>query len=486
MPTLNPSFTSTPVISFAIIGTANQLLDTSQNARSAWSWGTNSNGILGDNTTTDRSSPVSVVGAHSFINFSLGVGTTNALKPDGTIWSWGINSSGECGDNTATTRSSPVSVVGAHSFLANATGGNHGLALKADGSAWAWGAAASGVLGDNQTATNRSSPTSVLGAHSFVQTAAGNVHSLALKQDNGTVWVWGLGTSGQCGDNTAASKSSPVSVLGAHSFNYIASGNSHCLGLKANNGTAWSWGLNTSGGQIGDNSAANRSSPTSVVGAHSFVQIAGGNTHSVALKQDGTVWTWGTNTSGQIGDNTATDRSSPVSIVGGHAFINIAAGQNYSIALKADGSTWTWGLATNGRLGDNQTSASRSSPVSVVGVPKFSILKIGPVSTSAGALRYDYAPYTNIFTAGVNGSRIENVLITALETVADGCIRFFIYDGTNQRLFKEVSVPATTVSTVSTWSTTVQFSLDLPTGYSILAATHNANAFSLTLIGGNY
>ena len=354
---------------------------------SAWAWGLGTSGQPGDNTATSKSSPVSVVGAHSFSVISGGANSSLALKAnDGSAWAWGTSASGQVGDNTITNRSSPVSVVGAHSFSAISGGNAYSLALKSDnGSAWAWGLASSGQLGDN-TITNRSSPVSVIGAHSFTAISTENSASLALKGGDGSAWAWGLGTSGQPGDNTATSKSSPVSVVGAHSFSVISGGGNYGLALKSDNGSAWAWG-NNSIGQLGDNTGANRSSPVSVVGAHSFSKISTGSSNSYALKSDGSVWAWGTRLSGAIGNNESDLVASPVSVVGAHSFNAISGGTSFSLALKSnDGSIWTWGLGNNGQLGDN-TIANKSSPVSVVGAHSFSAISAGSQSAFSLALK---------------------------------------------------------------------------------------------------
>ena len=132
---------------------------------------------------------------------------------------------------------------------------------------------------------------------------------------NGEVWCWGRATVGQLGDNTQINKSSPVSVVGAHSFVAISAGGLHSAGLKAN-GEVWCWGSSTTYGQLGDNTATNKSSPVSVVGAHSFVAISLGLFHSAGLKANGEVWCWGDAGYGQLGDNALTDKSSPVLVVG--------------------------------------------------------------------------------------------------------------------------------------------------------------------------
>jgi len=137
----------------------------------------------------------------------------------------------------------------------------------------------------------------------------------ALKSSDGSVWAWGTNANGSAGDNTAAARSSPVSVVGGHSFNVIAAGTDTSFALKSSDGSLWSWGLNTND-QLGDGTIINRSSPVSVIGGHSFIKVAGSGTSTYALKADGSVWAWGKRTSGGLGNNTANSIRSPEQVVG--------------------------------------------------------------------------------------------------------------------------------------------------------------------------
>lgn len=343
-----------------------------------WAWGRNTKGALGDNTITDKSSPASVVGGHSFIQVSGGLhtyGFSFGLKSDGSLWAWGENTQGNLGDNTGIHRSSPVSVVGNHSFTRVSAGRYHTAALKADGSVWCWGYNSHGALGDN-TVTDKSSPVSVVGGHSFVEISAGSDRSFSRKAD-GTVWSWGSQNynqgngAGGLGDGTLSNRSSPVSIVGNHSFIQISAltgdEGDGCIGLKAD-GSAWVWGYNNKG-QLGNNTSGagtHTTSPVSVVGGHSFTEVSGSWYHGAGLKADGSVWTWGLGSSGQLGDNAANDRSSPVSVVGAHSFVQLTRGIQSMSARKANGEVWSWGENTYGQLGDN-TVSPKSSPVAVIG-----------------------------------------------------------------------------------------------------------------------
>jgi alpha-tubulin suppressor-like RCC1 family protein len=310
---------------------------------------------------------VPVVGTHSFTNL---IGITNfaiALKADGSAWAWGLGTTGELGEGNVLSRSSPVSVVGAHSFISITNYNSTSItALKADGSVWGWGAGASGVLGNNSIA-NRSSPVSVVGNHSFVSFVANYAgFSNALKAD-GSVWAWGTETTGSLGNNNSnllKARSSPVSVIGGNAFIGIYAGHVASGALKSD-GTVWTWGLNTSG-VLGNNSDTSHRIPTEIVGNHTFVAVSAGRYHFIALKSDGSIWGWGQNTNGQLGVDDILNRSSPVPVIGAHSFIAITCGEYHSAALKSNGTCWIWGFNTSGQVGDN-TMVDRSSPVLVIG-----------------------------------------------------------------------------------------------------------------------
>jgi len=336
----------------------------------AWTWGIGTSGQLGDNSGVNKSSPVSVVGGFTdWVQIVGGGNHTAASRANGTAWAWGSNSFGQLGDNSTSGRISPVSIVGGFTDwvqISAAIGGNHTAALRANGTVWAWGLNTGGQLGDNTT-INKSSPVSVIGGFTdWVQISTGGNQTAALRA-NGTAWAWGSNNSGQLGDNTTINKSSPVSVIGGFTdWVQISASNLHIASVRAN-GTAWAWGNNASG-RIGDNTTANKSSPVSVVGGFTdWVQIVGGGQHTAALRANGTAWTWGRNQYAQLGDNTILNRSSPVSVVGGFTdWAQIGAGDNFTAALRANGTAWTWGRNNEGQLGDNTTD-NKSSPVSVVG-----------------------------------------------------------------------------------------------------------------------
>jgi alpha-tubulin suppressor-like RCC1 family protein len=333
-----------------------------------WAVGDGANGTLGDGTTVSKSSPVLVLGDFTWSKIAISSYTDHqaAIKTDGTLWTWGLNSLGQLGDNTTTDRSSPgMTIDGANSWDKVACGYLHTLATKTDGTLWNWGYNAYGQLGDNTT-TSRSSPvTTSGGGNIWNNIAVGQNNSIATKTD-GTLWTWGYNLQGQLGDNTTTSRSTPVTTRGGGTnWKSCAAARAHCLATKTD-GTLWTWGWNNNG-RLGDNSTTNRSSPvTTAGGGTNWDKVAGGDSHSIATKTDGTLWTWGGNNSGRLGDNTAFNRSSPVTTAGGGTnWDKVAAADGHSIATKTDGTLWTWGKNNTGQLGDN-TTTSRSSPGTTV------------------------------------------------------------------------------------------------------------------------
>ena len=329
-----------------------------------WTWGRGTEGQLGDNTTTNRSTPVTTfAGGTNWKQIACGSYHTAAIKTDGTLWTWGYNFYGQLGDNTTTTRLTPVTTFAGGANWKQVAGGYvHTTAIKTDGTLWTWGLNSSGQLGDNTT-VNRSIPvTTFAGGTNWKQVAGGYVHTAAIKTD-GTLWTWGRNYYGQLGDNTTTDRCTPVTTFaGGTNWKQVAGGYVHTTAIKTD-GTLWTWGSNFSG-QLADNTVTDRSTPvTTFAGGTNWKQVAGGKFHTSAIKTDGTLWTWGYNYTGQLGDNTATDRSTPVTtFAGGTNWKQVTSGGECTTAIKTDGTLWTWGRNDLGNLGDN-TVTDRSTPV---------------------------------------------------------------------------------------------------------------------------
>lgn len=343
---------------------------------SVYAWGNNSNGQLGDASTTNRNAPVEIsVTGKTFSEISAGDGHSLALADDGSVYAWGQNSEGQLGDGTQVDRNVPVEIsADGKTFSTLSAGGYYSMAVAADDSLWAWGANSDGQLGD-ATTTNRKTPVEISVAGENVSTiSAGYIHSLATTSD-GSLYAWGYNGSGQLADGTKTNRNSPHEVLVAgKTFSRVVAGGTQSMGV-ANDGSVYFWGSNMSG-QLG--LPVSSAIPIEAGGGKSFPQMSAGGFFSLALDSDGSLYSWGQNSEGQLGDGTATDRDTPVEVVvAGKTFSDISAGWEFSLALTTDGSLYSWGRNPRGQLGDG-TEVDENVPVQVSDVGKsFSTMSAG-------------------------------------------------------------------------------------------------------------
>ena len=382
---------------------------------SAWCWGNNHYGQLGDgvqihpdvcDTLADppmddcSPSPVPVASLFSDVtSISAGsVGHACASKSDGSAWCWGHNLYGQLGDglthqtctpNDIDCSYVPVRVAGLSDVTSVSAGGLHSCALVADGTVWCWGNNTDGQLGDTTT-QDRPAPVQVAGLSNVDHLSAGNSHACAVGRD-GTAWCWGSNKCGQLGDgvqdhlNTCSSSDcspTPVQVTGLSGADSISAANWTTCAVK-NDSTAWCWGANDCG-QLGDGlghqdcnlpdcSLDERSyAPVQVVSLSDVEAVSAGWRHNCALKSDSTAWCWGANDSGQLGDGTRTMATSPVQVAGLSNAVSISVGTDltsgtgHTTATGNDATAWGWGDNFFGQLGDGSCSfAGRATPVQV-------------------------------------------------------------------------------------------------------------------------
>lgn len=296
-------------------------------------------------------------------------GTTRGeLILNGDAYCWGDNVNGQVGDGASvTSKSSPILVVGGVKFLQLSVAEKHCIGLDYLGRAWTWGFNANGQLGD-ATVVAKSSPVLVGGNLTFkhvVASGGANTGSSAGITTDGRLFTWGVNLNGQLGDASVVPKSSPVLVVGNLKFKDVCvSTNQHMIGLTEQ-GVAYAWGGNLSG-QLGDASVVSKSSPIAVSGALVFQSIYGSGATSAGLTTAGALYTWGDNVRGKLGDGTITDRSSPVAVVGGLVFKSAIVNARSMAALDSSGNAYGWGANPKGQVGDG-TVTNKSSPVAVVG-----------------------------------------------------------------------------------------------------------------------
>ncbi|MBI1920739.1 MAG: VCBS repeat-containing protein [Geobacter sp.] len=348
---------------------------------------------------------------------------TASSPGDGTVWAWGNNGIGQLGDGTNIDKALPVQVVGLDNVQAIAGAMLYSLALKPDGTVWSWGSNDDGGLGDG-TYNSRNMPGLVSGLSDVKAIAAGWFHSLALQND-GTVWRWGkysggIGISPPSPDLIGIDSNVPVQVDGLNNVLAVVGGGNHSIALKAD-GTVWTWGLNSQG-QLGDGTTTNSTIPVQVPGLDGVIAIAAGVEHTAVLKADGTVWTWGKNDYGQLGDGTNFNRSAPAPVPGLDNVTAIFGGGWHTIALKADGTVWTWGWNIEGQLGDG-TNIDRNIPVQVPGLS--GVVAIDGECVSSIALKsngtvWEWGSYYRDGTSIINIAPVQLPGIDSVTAIAAG------------------------------------------------------------------
>ena len=345
-----------------------------------WAWGSNDNGQLGLGDVANRSSPVQVGSLGNWSQISAGSRMTSAIKTDGTLWAWGLGQDGVLGQGNTTSYSSPKQ-VGALTSWAVTSSGNPAIgAIKTDGTLWTWGRNGYGELGQGGT-IYRSSPVQVGILTTWSKIAAATGAMAAIKTD-GTLWSWGRNYVGQLGLGDKINRSSPVQVGVLTNWSTIsAATNSNSttgsfIALKTD-GTLWSWGDNT-GAQLGLGTPSgydtiSRSSPTQIGSLTTWGVGTIGDKFGFAIKLDGTFWTWGTAYSGDQADNRSllAGWKGPTQVGAltnwWSAAKGASAGGRTGLAIKSDGTFWNWGNNVNGALGKNDT-ANTSSPVQLGGL----------------------------------------------------------------------------------------------------------------------
>jgi alpha-tubulin suppressor-like RCC1 family protein len=302
-----------------------------KNDGTMWGSGRGLNGSsgMGFGDGPETSSPTQLPGKYTSFAVNRSVAAT---RGDGSLWTWGQNSYGELGLNSTTNYSSPKQVgtdttwgssdsdltKEGGSFKTLAGGQYYKMFLKTNGTLWACGRNSDDMnLGLNDQA-HRSSPTQV-GTDTTWKAISGRGHTMAALKTNGTVWAWGRNGYGQAGQNNEIWYSSPAQIGTETTWAEIDSHSSRMGGIKTD-GTLWMWGNNTRG-SLGHNEPAsnNKSSPKQVGTNTNWSTISVGAA-CFATKTDGTAWAWGTNDEGVLGLNSGgtyhTSISSPAQLPG--------------------------------------------------------------------------------------------------------------------------------------------------------------------------
>ncbi|MGB3441766.1 MAG: hypothetical protein WBA97_23725 [Actinophytocola sp.] len=320
-----------------------------------YAWGA-SQGETGTGTTRlDVRTPTPVHGLTDVVASS----GRYAVRADGTVWAWGENNFSQLGNGwTGGESPVPARVVGLTDVVAVAETRVNGLALRADGTVWGWGANWGWVLGDpGQSDTNV--PVRLTRLSGITAIAANTTAAYALRAD-GTVLAWGRNDRGQLGTgSTEYNTWEPAPVSGLTGVTAINAGDDTAAAIRSD-GTVWTWGDNQDL-QLGSGTEEPFVRvPVQVSGLTGVMDVSLDYQHGYAVRDDGTVWAWGSNRFGGLGNGVACDweeapecRSKlPVQVSNLTDAVAVAAMYNAGSALTADGRVWVWGSNTSGEFGD--------------------------------------------------------------------------------------------------------------------------------------
>jgi alpha-tubulin suppressor-like RCC1 family protein len=347
-----------------------------------YAWGRGDFGQLGNNentSTANRSSPIQVGSLTTWSKASNkmdgGSIHTLAIKTDGTLWAWGYNDYGQLGQNDVIPRSSPVQVGVLTTWDKVFAASNFTMAIKTDGTLWAMGENNYGQLGQNDV-IHRSSPVQVGSLTTWASVNCGGDHANLIKTD-GTLWGVGYNNFGELGLNPVfPGYSSPVQI-GALTDWLQAAGDGFDASAIKTDGTLWAIGGQGGQGQLGINSIANTSSPVQVGALTNWSVFDGGYAHRVAVKNDGTLWTWGWNDNGQMGIGDAINASSPTQVGSETYWSKPATSQDSSYCITTSNTLYSWGENNYGQLGQNDLNVPRSSPVQIGGLTTWYAIAAG-------------------------------------------------------------------------------------------------------------
>ncbi len=337
----------------------------------AWCWGNNAHGELGNSAacTPPCSVPTPIkVALSSPVTQISGEGSAThvcAITDTATLWCWGYNYHGEVnGTSTPQYHYDPVQ-VGVTDVSRVSASRTNTCAVTSSSALWCWGSNMYGQMGDGTTDYGAHAPTQVnVDGLGVSRVLASQPCAFAGKM---RTYCWGPNDVGEVGVGDTSSHTVPVFVTGlGYNDNAQLAGDSGTNCVRKQLGSVLCWGHNGSG-QLGNNDStlADQSAPVSVYQMANAKQISVGAQFACALLTNGELWCWGANSVGQLGDGTILGpRLAPVrsqQTVLASSITQVSAGGQHTCAIKTDGTVWCWGANSNGELGDGTTAASASA-----------------------------------------------------------------------------------------------------------------------------
>lgn len=349
--------------------------------KTLWCWGANDSGQLGLGgplvvDPDPEIEPMQVGTDADWVDVSQG----GSMLPNNahacgirgtTAYCWGANGQGELGNDGVGAETSPVLVAGGLAWQSVSAGFNHTCGITTSGTLYCWGDDDFGQLGIGGTG-DKDVPVQVGTDGNWKSVSAGYTGTCAVK-NVGTLYCWGFNPRGQLGSGDRVDHTTPNQVGTDTNWASVTNGEGYTCATRTT-GTLWCWGP-ASNGELGNGVTLNDTttdelSPHQVGVATTWKSVSAGSGQACATNTAGEVWCWGYNFEGQVGDGTQVVKSTPVKVGTATDWATLSAGGIHTCAVKTSGAVWCWGANNKGQLGINQTAAvtpRSTTPVAVVG-----------------------------------------------------------------------------------------------------------------------
>ncbi len=314
----------------------------------AWCWGRNNFGQLGNATTRGSATPVEVAGAAGWTAVSTSGSTTCGLKDDRSLWCWGLNNMGQLGIGRGAPRTTPVQVGSGRVWASVDVGWFHTCATRVNATLWCWGSNLRGQLADGSF-VDRGTPTRVGVDSDWAGVTTGGFSTCGIRTD-ASAWCWGQNVFGQGSGTDQSPRTRPTRVAGEQRWAGLSSGWAHTCGVTLE-GAAWCWGLNDRG-QLGDGTRTLRRTAVAVRSDRIWTTLSVGDATSCGVDNTGSAWCWGSNTYSQLGDDGRRSSTAPVLVLGDEPWLSVDAGWFHACGSRDGGGTACWGNNELGQIGD--------------------------------------------------------------------------------------------------------------------------------------
>ena len=258
----------------------------------AYCWGDNTYGELGNGTTTSSAVPVLVSGGHTWASLSIlsdatdNYATACGVTTSGAGYCWGSNNNGQVGDGTTALRDSPTLVSGGYTWSSISVSYDEACGVTTSHVGYCWGGAGPGDLGNQSYGPDVSAPSAIYGGLSWSAISVGSDFVCGVTTGN-VGYCWGWNYFGQLGDaNPGINEDTPAAIAGSHTWSSISAGAGDACGVTTG-GSGYCWGGNNSGEDGNNSGDTEQSSPVAVVGGHTWALITEGNSTTCGVTTNG-------------------------------------------------------------------------------------------------------------------------------------------------------------------------------------------------------